>query len=119
MPDKRVPDRERVVGARAGKTKAQQERRLDPRQAFLEIGGLLLGDPVKPRRRDRGPRKAPDGVEIADHRFGNDPRAHRHIGATIGRYHHRRELQGRCEGSAPDTARAKERDWRRRLDNRG
>ncbi len=119
MTDERVPGRERVVGARACETEREDMGRLDPHQAFLEIGGLLLGHMDEAPGRDQGAGGRRHRIEIANHAIGNAAGPDRLIGATIGRYQKRREPERRVERILAEGAGAHERDWQGRLDNLG
>ncbi len=108
-----------MVGARPREAEREDMRRLDPHQAFLEIGRFLLGHAQEALRRDRGAAGRRHRIEIADHAIGKAPRPDRLIGATIGRYQQGREPQRRLERSRADGTGAQERDWQGRLDNLG
>ncbi len=119
MADQRVPGGERVVGARPREAEREDMGRLDPGQAFLEIGGLLLGHVQDAPGRDRGAGGRRDRIKIANHVIGNAAGPDRLIGATIGRYQQRREPERRVERILAEGAGAHERDWQGRLDNLG
>jgi len=66
VPRERVHRREVVVEPPAEKAEADEQRRLDRVEAFFEVGGLLLLQPVHrhPRPLERG--NVPQRVEVAD-----------------------------------------------------
>jgi hypothetical protein len=66
-----------------GDAEGQHERRLDRAQALVEVGRVLLRDPVDAVRRDaRAPSKR---IEVADHRVGKDARLEAAPRAAVGR----------------------------------
>ncbi len=117
MAHQRVPDGERVIGARPGKAEAEDVGRDDPHQAFLEIGRVLFGHMQETVRRDRRAGAGRHRIEIPDHAVGKMAGAHRLIGATIGRYQSRSEPERGVERILAEPTAPDERDWQRGMDN--
>ena len=76
--------RKRVVRPAAEETRREHQRRLDPGEALLEVGAVLLGDPMEALGRDGGERARLDRVEVADHQVGRPTRGEDRRGAAVG-----------------------------------
>lgn len=83
-----------MIRAPAAKAHPDHQRRIDPFEAFLEIGAVLFIDAVQPLGLDRGARGLGKGIEITDHCLGHDTMA-QCLCRTAIRRHHARAVNNR------------------------
>jgi hypothetical protein len=87
----RVVDGKLVIEPRAGEARGQHERRGDVPERLVEIGAVLLGDPMQALGRDRGLLFGTKRVEIADHRARHPAMGQRARRTAVGGHQTRRE----------------------------
>lgn len=87
MARKGVHHRQLMIEAPAGEAHGDHHRGADMAQRLVEIGGVLLFNPVEPVAQP-GPQVVRQAVEIADHRLGMQALGHQRPGPAIHRHGH-------------------------------
>ena len=99
-----------MVEPRTGEAEAEDQRRLDPGEALLEVGGILLGHPVDaPGRKGRAGGRI-ERIEIADDGHRRMAEGERPVRAAIGCDEGGREAQRLPEIGRRDLSAAHKRD---------